>query len=571
MQQDNNLKDRLKLLENQQLPDLSNMDEHWQKMNVLLGATAHVPPLKSSWKKITRRTITYMGVAAVVVTTTYYALKTGGDSNKLRKNIVAAKYQKNNNKPQPKAVTKIATLPGAKPVIHKNQNQVSIARIREESDTVFLMPKASGGSSDISTLENLYSSLKQPVQQFEIDPERDTMLRGVQGTTLKIQAYSFCYTSNEPAKQPVRITMVECYNYTDMLAHQLTTASYDKQLITGGMINLQAEGMGKRKLKLLPGRPIELSMPANGFDPGMQLFVNETRQVRLTEMSDSLSTIPFETVTNWLPAGQPQGYRNTTLNFVRPKKIKLFDIRQSVKGVNQEAEPVFFIKTDKHITDDRIKELIGNKYYTDINKIKLQRVQFFSNEEKAKKTNVMITKDGFVATDSVMISFETAAKAGLLSVEDSLVFVLQVRADSLMYAEKRKADSILYVKEKEFNGRYNFSINGLGWINCDKYNTGTQSRVEFVINVGTDVQPAMSNYTLIFTNIKSVMKGRYQNGQVSFGKLPEGEDVKLICVTENNNKAMACVQSFKISRGEIASLKFEEVTAESFRKKIEKL
>lgn len=571
MQQDNNFNDRLRLLENQQLPDLSNMDDHWKEMSALLGTTASMPPRKRRWKRTTRRTITYMGVAAVVITTTYYALTTGANSNKFKKNIPTAKYQKIETRSQPVIAKQTATLPKSAPVINKKPNLVLIARIRQESDTVFLKPVTSPKSIDIPTLENLYSSLKQPVQQFEIDPEKDTMLRGLQGTTLKIQAHSFAYTNYDPVKGPVRIKLIECYNYADMLAHQLSTTSYDRQLVTGGMINLQAEDKNKRIVKLIFGRPVQLSMPAKDFDPAMQLFTNEPLQIRLTEKSDSLTTVPSETVTNWLPAGQTQDYINTSYNFVRPKRIKLFDIRQSVKGANQQTEPVFLIKTDKHIADEKIKELIGTKYYTDINKIKLQRVQVFSNDEKAKNTNVVITKDGFMATDSVMMSFESAAKSGLLSVEDSLAFTRQVREDSIMFAEKRKADSILFVKQKEFEGRYKFSINGLGWINCDKFYKGTQPGVEFTINVGTDMEEAMSNYTLIFTNMKSVMKGRYQNGQVSFGKLPEGEDVKLVCVTENNNKAMACVQSFKISRGIIASLKFEEVTAESFRQKIEKL
>jgi hypothetical protein len=311
-------------------------------------------------------------------------------------------------------------------------------------------------------------------------------------------------------------------------------------------------------------------MPAKKFDPDMQLFVNDTRQERLTEKSDSVVSVPGETVTNWRPAAQPQGYINTG-RFVHPKKIKLVDVRQMVKKVNQQTEPVFFVKTNTDISDEKIKQLISNKYDIDLNKIKLHRVEFFAAETKAKNTNVMVTKDGFFANDSIIISFDRAVKEGYVSVKDSLAFVMQVRADSLLFVEQRKADSILFVKQKEFEGRYNFSVTGLGWINCDKFFKASQPRVEFSINVGTDMEHAMSNYNLVFTNIKSVMKGRYENGHVSFGKLPEGEDVKLVCVLEHNNKAMACVQSFKISRGIIASLKFEEVTAETFRQKIEKL
>ena len=177
MQQDNNFNERLKLLENQQLPDLSNMDDHWKEMSALLGTAANMPPRKRHWKRITRRTITYMGVAAVVITTTYYALRTGASSNKLKKNIPAAKYQKSETKPQPVIAKQTATSPKSTPVINKKPNHLLVARVRQVSDTVFLKPAASSPGTDIPTLANLYNSLKQPVQQFEIDPERDYNLK----------------------------------------------------------------------------------------------------------------------------------------------------------------------------------------------------------------------------------------------------------------------------------------------------------------------------------------------------------------------------------------------------------
>ena len=40
MQQDNNIINKLKELENQQLPDLSHMEEHWQQMQSALPAAA---------------------------------------------------------------------------------------------------------------------------------------------------------------------------------------------------------------------------------------------------------------------------------------------------------------------------------------------------------------------------------------------------------------------------------------------------------------------------------------------------------------------------------------------------
>jgi hypothetical protein len=198
-------------------------------------------------------------------------------------------------------------------------------------------------------------------------------------------------------------------------------------------------------------------------------------------------------------------------------------------------------------------------------------VQSFGAEVKGKNTNVMITKEGFVAGDSVMIGFEKAVKEGLLSATDSLAFVKQVKADSLLFAEKRRQDSLAFVKQKEFERTYNFDITKLGWINCDKFYKADVPKIEFTINVDIDLEKAMGNYNLVFTNIKSVIKGRYKNGQIHFGTLPLDEPVQLVCVAAQNNKAIACIKSFKIAPDVFTSLQFTEMTPEEFTQKLAKL
>lgn len=591
MQQDkNNIENQLKQLENKQLPDLSNMDEHWQEMNVLLNHTVTLPPRKRFWKKVTRRTITYMGVAAVVITTSYYAIKISG-KNKTNKKIVPAVVLKRNDNDslqktailrQSALVTKPVfanTIPKIKikPVLHYTQSNRVLTKIKEKSDTVFLQPSVPpvpvNTQAAGQAVEIFYSRLKKPAQQFEIDPAKDTVLFGKQGTILKILANTFVYPDRKPVNVPVHVTLIECYEYADMLAHRLYSLSDNKQLVTGGMINIKAQDKHNNNLKLVSYRPIQLTMPAEKFDPDMQLFLDDASRVPPSKTRDSLQVLSgFSdgTVVNWRAAGQPQGYDNKE-KFIHPNKIKLFDVRQSVNRINQKDENIFQVMPDKNISDDKIKQLISNKYNTDVTKLKLKRVENFGAEVKAKNTNVMITKDGFVASDSVMISFDRAVKEGYVSRGDSLAYMIQIKADSLLYVERRRKDSLTFIRQQEFNRTYNFNITGLGWINCDKFYKTDKPTIEFSINVDEDLQQAIGNYTLIFSNLKSIIKGRYQNGQIYFGKLPEGEPVQLVCVVAQNNKALACVQSLKISPQAMAALKFEEITAEAFHQKVEKL
>ena len=52
MQQDkNNIENKLRQLENQQLPDLSQMDGHWKAMGQLLSPGADVPKVSGNFLK----------------------------------------------------------------------------------------------------------------------------------------------------------------------------------------------------------------------------------------------------------------------------------------------------------------------------------------------------------------------------------------------------------------------------------------------------------------------------------------------------------------------------------------
>jgi hypothetical protein len=297
----------------------------------------------------------------------------------------------------------------------------------------------------------------------------------------------------------------------------------------------------------------------------MQLFVSDYRQ----DLSSGDSLMATSGVTNWRPAGQPQGYINNT-RFTPANKIKVLDVQQRVNDPDQSGDKALLVKPSKDLPEEKVKKLMSSKSYYDSKKTKLQQVDTLPDGSKGKKTNVMITEGGFVARDSVMVNYQWAVKEQLISKRDSIGFVAMVKADSIRYVEWRVKDSIAFMKQLEFDRKYKFNITGLGWINCDKFYRSNQPAIEFTININSGMQGGPGNYTLVFTNLRSVIKGRYDNGQVRFGKLPEGEPVQLVCVAEYDGKVQACVQSFRISLNAIASLKFEDVTEAGFRQKIEK-
>lgn len=575
MQRDNNIDSRLKQLEAQQLPDLSLMDTHWQQMQTLLTPGTPAPPKRRTWKRITRKTITWMGVVAVVVTVTYYAAEISGRKKATRKSSTT---QVNNGAAVPK------TEPVAKPVLagtrpsavrRKSYNSASI--IRQESDTVFLQnPEllVKKQAEPVAT-QRFYDKIKKPEQQFLIDPSRDTTLIGKEGTTLHIRANSFVYPDRSKVKTPLRFTLTECYQYADMLAHCLHTRAGDKQLVSGGMIRLQARDTDDREVELLRYKPIGVNMPAEKYDPQMQLFLPLNPVMDRTAgnetWGDTIALQPGSPVADWQPAGQSQGYSRTMPSLKVRSKIKLMDIRQEITQGPKGDEQVYEVKPSINIPAEDMKEQLALRYNLSAKTIRLQQVDSFAKGSGAKNTNVTFTSIGMVVRDSVMIYYDVAVKNGWVSRKDSLAYVTQMRMDSLAWIDQQRADSLAWVQQREFDRKYNFDITGLGWINCDKFLRSNGSEVEFSIRIGPGMERAAHRYNLVFTRMKSLMQGKYVNGEVYFGVLPKNEPVKLICVAEKNGKAYACVRSFIITTGITTSLQFEEVDPATFRQLVEKL
>ena len=127
--------------------------------------------------------------------------------------------------------------------------------------------------SEYSTIaENFgHHSTKKP-QIFNVNTERDTIVRCAEGTLIRFAPKSFRdkKTGNEVAGI-IQIKVTEFYQLSDMLFANLSTTSDGQLLETGGMLNIEASKSGSQ-LELKAELPMEISFPKKGNRKGMQLF-----------------------------------------------------------------------------------------------------------------------------------------------------------------------------------------------------------------------------------------------------------------------------------------------------------
>ncbi|RYY93750.1 MAG: hypothetical protein EOO11_19205, partial [Chitinophagaceae bacterium] len=130
------------------------------------------------------------------------------------------------------------------------------------------------------TFEELLSGLLPPPQQFSVRTDRDTVLRGAQGTLLRLPAGSFADDRGKLATGVVKVELEEFYSTADILAAGLHTQSGNQLLETGGMIYWTARS-GGAEVQLARGAGASIGFPTKAAREGMQLFAGVERNGRL--------------------------------------------------------------------------------------------------------------------------------------------------------------------------------------------------------------------------------------------------------------------------------------------------
>ena len=142
----------------------------------------------------------------------------------------------------------------------------------------------------IQLLKDFYARLEKEKQVFTVNTDQPIVLVAKEGTRLHIPANCFS-NKNGIIKGQVQITLQEFYKYPDMIAARLATTSDNRQLLTGGMLHLEANANGEA-LEMTSEKIIHVRMPAPQYDERMMLFTGIWQE--------------DHSQINWIPVGQQQ-------------------------------------------------------------------------------------------------------------------------------------------------------------------------------------------------------------------------------------------------------------------------
>lgn len=395
--------------------------------------------------------------------------------------------------------------------------------------------------------QNLYQDLSDYYkhngvhsQKFIIESEKDTTIKGKQGTILSIDANSFVDRDNNLIKGEILLELKECYLLNDMLKENLSTMQKDNMLKTGGMIFIDAKQHGK-SLFLAKYQEIEMYNPNElvGADTSMFIFHGHrnSSDYSIDWELDKLSRIPYPIATL---------YPESKKNDIRISHIEYFAEKYRFDKANMLTilDTIFF-------TFETETEPFGN-----VSKVKLLKERFNNTSlanalEEFKNVSQNFKKDN-LSSSGVVNDRTQRYKFAILDRRDhnNYKYILH---DCLTEAAVKKEnlnklapinskavshiDSISnpYYKIIGYKPKKNmaFYIKELGWANCDSYIEQKKivDKSKILNNVRISKYSNNENTKLLFVDkngLLTIIKPKDDNFFWTFSDIPVGVDAKII-------------------------------------------
>jgi hypothetical protein len=126
--------------------------------------------------------------------------------------------------------------------------------------------------SDVFT--QIYTTDNLNTQSFTIDNNIDNIVKGINGTIVRIYKNTFVDQDGKPTSGIIEIKFIEALTPIDRVLGNLTTTFENKPLETGGMIFLDAIS-GSKQLSIAADKSILIKMPTDSVLTNMSVFVGQ--------------------------------------------------------------------------------------------------------------------------------------------------------------------------------------------------------------------------------------------------------------------------------------------------------
>jgi outer membrane protein OmpA-like peptidoglycan-associated protein len=414
------------------------------------------------------------------------------------------------------------------------------------------------------------------VQHFNIDPTKAQVIKGTAGTQLIFMANSFMDANGRPVTDTVSLELTEALGLQAILAHQLSTRSGSRMLETGGMLKVAATDANGNELRLRADAPMEVAVPTDTREAGMELFLSNDG----SDWTTTGTPLTTTTVTRWQEPRYPvypdisfkwpkyrEDQQGRPIKPVEPVLPKEPAAPRRESYVSARPWWAFLSPTKANEFMERRYTLALAKYNEQLARYEKKRAAFeaecTSFTDRLEQYEERLTDwKSLKAAEYDAWQEQTYRPARLRY--DAMMAPLRAKHDSLVlnYQRNREASIQRYALRMDSTNTadmgglnaYVFSTSRLGWINCDRfYDVPEEQKYSVIASAPkkTDAQ-----VFLVFDRIRSMMMlNKDMTGNYASPRVARAEPATLFAYTVIDGRAHLCMRP--VSPSTRPTLEFE--------------
>jgi hypothetical protein len=435
-------------------------------------------------------------------------------------------------------------------------------------------------------LTDTLKQIGQKIQIKEIDPAKDNIIIGDNGTRIFISANSIVNEDGKTISNKVEIELKENYTFADFITSNLQTTSNDELLQTQGMIYFNATSDNNLILRVDKSKPIRIEFPVTDIIAGAKIFKGERDKngnMNWDTIRDpSKSLIPFP-----ITALAPQFFVECPKDFGITNDRKYYnehkgDIYLTFDTISKYENTLLATREFKerfysYCMPDLTKIYIANldKNLWEIDEM---MVQYFI-KDSTERVNLSINNkpSPFFKGQTVTRKEQWQAYQWLIDQDkeyghNMIQLFKKFAAQKLTKIDTTKRIDSSIIKESN-TAFIAYEALDFGWVNVDYfYNDPKAEKTKLIAKTNKEamtINLIIPGKHIILTGIsKGDNSYSFTKQEDGYNKLPKGEKAVIVCMSIYDNKLYFADKEIIIGQDEIFALTLSETTGEIIKSKM---
>lgn len=423
-------------------------------------------------------------------------------------------------------------------------------------------------------------SIGQDIQQNQIDPTIDNVIKGKNGTVIYIAANSLVDEKGTPVASKTIIELKEHYSIADYITSNLQTVHNNEILQTQGMIYFSAKNADVATLKIDKSKPIRIEFPVKEKIDEAKIFTGKRDEngnlnwSEINEPSKYLVPYPIRFISQNRFPTECANFYGITADTIKNKYFNYygdlsqfentflatreFKERYDVACWN-EVLKIYIDNLDKNLWE--VDEMVVKHFIKD----STERVNFQINYKPPGINGGARTKEQEDAHEW-LVNNEKDFGHRMITIFKKFAEQKLTKVDPT----KRIADTTVAEMSKAFIA---YDAMEFGWVNVDYFYKDPKSVDIKLIAKTNEVAPIIN---LIIPNRNVILSGilkddntySFTKNEDGYNKLPKGEKAFIVAISIVDNKLHFAEKEIIIGQNETEKIELKATNAKTINTRL---